>query len=67
VNTIAVGAVNEASSVGVVYVLVGSGSAYTVTELQDRSGFGGEKFGASVAVQFAEGTTLIAVGADEKN
>lgn len=48
-------------------MLVGSGSTYTVTELRDRSyNYGQEAFGYSVAVQFAEGTTLVAVGAPGK-
>lgn len=69
VNTFVIGAprsgrISGGQYINVLYVLVGSGSTYTVTELRDRSyNYGQESFGYSVAVQFAEGTTLVAVGA----
>lgn len=70
VNTIVISAPYkkiDGYQAGVVYVLVGSGSTYKVTELRDRGyNYGYEAFGYSVAVQFAEGTTLVAVGAPGK-
>lgn len=72
VNTIVVGAPGKAADAngagGAAYVLIGSDSTYTTTRLHDTGDqpVSNSQFGSSVAIGFAGGNRLIAVGAPQQ-